>query len=129
MASKNARRDGSTNDGLMVIPGVGREYSDLLESVGVGTVRELSLRDASRLAARMAKVNQRRQIVRRPPSEATVQDWIDHAAALTSDSRFKIRRSSKKWAKKNSNLKPAAKRTWMPRDDFMPLDDKSKKEV
>ena len=42
---------------LMRIRGVGSEYSDLLESAGVDTVKELATRRADNVHARMLEVN------------------------------------------------------------------------
>src|SRR5215471_17900114 len=66
----------------MRIKGVGPEYAELLEAVGVVTVRELRYRNPARLADAMAKANMTRKLVRVLPSEHTVERWIDHARKL-----------------------------------------------
>jgi predicted RecB family nuclease len=66
----------------MRIKGVGQEYSELLEAVGVSTVRELRYRNPARLAKVMAEANLKRKLVRVLPSEQTVGRWIDHAKKL-----------------------------------------------
>ena len=43
---------------LMRIKGVGEEYSELLEAAGVDTVKELKMRRADNLTAKMAEVNE-----------------------------------------------------------------------
>lgn len=133
MTPKKTRSEKVADD-LTRIAGVGPDYSDLLESAGVDTVRELRHRNAEKLTAQLAKANKRRRIVRRVPSQSTVEDWIDKAEGLEPSSRFGIRRArqkwatqnsklraaaSKKWADQNSNLRPAAKKSpaRMPRDD------------
>ncbi len=66
----------------MRIKGVGQEYSELLEAVGVVTVKELRYRNPARLARAMAKTNVKRKLVRVLPSEHTIERWIDHAKKL-----------------------------------------------
>lgn len=67
---------------LMRIKGVGEEYSELLEAAGVDTVKELKMRRADNLTAKMAEVNARRKLVRVLPSEKRVADWIAQAKSL-----------------------------------------------
>lgn len=67
---------------LMRVRGVGEEYSDLLEAAGVDTVKELRRRNAANLLATMLAVNNTKRLVRRLPTEAMVQRWVDHASQL-----------------------------------------------
>jgi len=67
---------------LYRIKGVGSEYSDLLESAGVDTVKELATRRADNLHAKMLEVNEAKKLVRRPPGLAEVEAWIAGAKAL-----------------------------------------------
>ncbi|MEA2002286.1 MAG: DUF4332 domain-containing protein [Actinomycetota bacterium] len=67
---------------LMRVRGVGEEYSDLLEAAGVDTVKELRRRNSTNLLAAMVDVNTKKQLVRRLPTEAMVQRWVDHAQSL-----------------------------------------------
>ncbi len=68
---------------LMRLSGVGSEYSDLLEAAGVDSPAELAQRNPANLATTMAEVIAARPgIVRRAPSEAMVQGWIDEAKTL-----------------------------------------------
>ena len=73
---------------LMRIKGVGSEYSDLLESAGVDTVKELRRRNAENLTSAMAECNAnavkktKKSIVRRVPSLKEVTSWIEQAKAL-----------------------------------------------
>jgi len=67
---------------LMRIKGVGEEYSDLLEASGVDTVKELRRRNAANLLMAMVEINKRKNLVRRLPTEAMVQRWVDHAKGL-----------------------------------------------
>ncbi len=67
---------------LMRVKGIGSEYSDLLEAVGVDTVRELRRRNAAALTKRIVELNEGKHLVRRLPTERMVADWIEHAATL-----------------------------------------------
>ena len=67
---------------LMRVRGVGEEYSDLLEAAGVDTVKELRRRNPSNLLVAMMELNSKKLLVRRLPTEAMVQRWVEHAAAL-----------------------------------------------
>jgi uncharacterized membrane protein HdeD (DUF308 family)/predicted flap endonuclease-1-like 5' DNA nuclease len=67
---------------LYRIKGVGSEYADLLEASGVDTVVELAQRNPVNLFERMNTVNQEKQLVRRPPTQAQVQDWVVQAKGL-----------------------------------------------
>ena len=67
---------------LFRIKGVGEEYADLLEEAGVDTVVELSTRNAANLHAKILEVNEAKKLVRRPPSEAMVESWIEEAKTL-----------------------------------------------
>jgi predicted flap endonuclease-1-like 5' DNA nuclease len=68
---------------LMRIPGVGSEYSDLLEAAGVDSPAELAQRNAANLAETFQELDAARpNTVRRVPSLATVEDWIAAAKNL-----------------------------------------------
>ena len=67
---------------LFRIKGVGEEYSDLLEEAGVDTVVELAKRNADNLHPKILEVNNKKKLVRRPPTLEQVQQWIEEAKAL-----------------------------------------------
>lgn len=67
---------------LFRIKGVAEEYADLLEEAGVDTVPELAQRVAKNLIQKVLEVNEAKKLVRRPPTEAMVADWIDQAKKL-----------------------------------------------
>ena len=68
---------------LMRIPGVGSEYSDLLEMAGVDSPAELAQRNAVNLAQTFQEaVAARPGTVRRIPSGDTVAGWIAAARVL-----------------------------------------------
>jgi len=68
---------------LMRIPGVGSEYSDLLEAAGVDSPAELAQRNAANLAQTFAELDAARpNTVRRVPSLETVEEWITLAKGM-----------------------------------------------
>lgn len=67
---------------LMRISGVGEEYSELLEAAGVDTVKELAIRNAENLAAKMKEINEAKSLTRALPGAAQVQKWVDQAKTL-----------------------------------------------
>jgi predicted flap endonuclease-1-like 5' DNA nuclease len=67
---------------LMRVRGVGQEYADLLEESGVDTVKELGRREPAILAGKMVQVNAKKKLVRRLPTEAMVERWVEHAGQL-----------------------------------------------
>jgi predicted flap endonuclease-1-like 5' DNA nuclease len=68
---------------LMRIPGVGSEFSDLLEAAGVDSPRELARRNAANLAQTFQEIDAARpNWIRRIPSQETVEQWIAAANDL-----------------------------------------------
>ena len=68
---------------LMRVPGVGPQYSDLLEAAGVDSPAELAQRNPTNLAVTIQEVIAARPgIVHRTPNEAEVAAWIDAARSL-----------------------------------------------
>ena len=65
----------------MRIRGMGKGKIELIQAAGVTTVRELALRNPSRLAQSMKDANTRRKLVRMP-SEKTVERLIEQARKL-----------------------------------------------
>jgi Domain of unknown function (DUF4332) len=66
----------------MRIPGISKEYAELLQAAGVNTVKELRYRSPANLAKAMADANQKRKKVRLLPSEKVVGRWIESAQKL-----------------------------------------------
>ncbi|WP_027583539.1 DUF4332 domain-containing protein [Bradyrhizobium sp. Ai1a-2] len=66
----------------MRIPGMGKAKVGLVRAAGVATVRELALRNPSRLAQNMKEVNTKRKLVRVLPSEKSVELLIERARKL-----------------------------------------------
>ena len=67
---------------LCRIDGVGGEYADLLEAAGVDSVPELAQRNATNLQAHLFEVNEQKKLVRRVPTEAEVNRWVEQARTL-----------------------------------------------
>lgn len=67
---------------LFRIKGVGEEYSDLLEEAGVDTVVELAQRNPENLYKSVVDVNQKKNLVRKLPTQGQVQDWVKQANKL-----------------------------------------------
>ncbi len=67
---------------LMRISGIGGEMSELLEASGVDTVAALARRRAENLHKKMEETNAAKKLVRRTPTVAQIQGWIDQASAL-----------------------------------------------
>tara|TARA_B100001750_G_scaffold227573_1_gene221336 strand:+ start:3664 stop:4068 length:405 start_codon:yes stop_codon:yes gene_type:complete len=67
---------------LMRVKNLGRDYADLLESVGVESVTELKRRNATSLYEAMIKMNTKTNIVDRIPSEKRVNGWIQEAKEI-----------------------------------------------
>lgn len=67
---------------LFRVKGIGGQYADLLEEAGVDTVPELASRKADALTAKMLQVNDKKNLVNRPPSEKEVAKWIAAAKKM-----------------------------------------------
>lgn len=67
---------------LYRIKGVGSEYADLLEASGVDTVMELAQRNPGNLFEKMNEVNAEKELVRKLPTAAQVEDWVSQAKDL-----------------------------------------------
>ncbi|MEM2913852.1 MAG: DUF4332 domain-containing protein [Candidatus Bathyarchaeia archaeon] len=67
---------------LIRIKGIGEEYSDLLEEVGVDTVAELATRVPENLHSKIIAVNQEKKLVRRPPTLENIKKWVEEAKKL-----------------------------------------------
>ena len=66
----------------MRIKGLGRDYAAMLPLVGVNTVRELKYRNCERLQKALRDTNEKRHLVKLPPSQKTVGRWIEQAKKL-----------------------------------------------
>jgi predicted flap endonuclease-1-like 5' DNA nuclease len=64
------------------IKGIGPAYANLLEEVGVDTVKELSKRIPANLRTRMVELNTTKKISARPPTLQQVEAWVAEAKSL-----------------------------------------------
>lgn len=67
---------------LFRVPGVGTQYSELLEAAGVDSVPELAQRNPANLHAKLVEVNEAKHLVRQVPSLTQVTGWITEAKTL-----------------------------------------------
>ncbi len=67
---------------LFRIKGVGQEYAELLESVGVDTVPELAQCVPADLLEKMAAANTQKKMVRRLPVLSQLEGWVTQAKDL-----------------------------------------------
>lgn len=64
------------------IDGIAGQTSELMESAGVDTVKELATRNAANLAAKMQEINSAKNLSGHIPSAGQLQKMIDHAKML-----------------------------------------------
>ena len=67
---------------LFRINGVGPQFAELLEAVGVDTVKEFRHRVAENLQPKLVEVNDQKNICNRVPAVVEVQKMIDQAKEL-----------------------------------------------
>jgi predicted flap endonuclease-1-like 5' DNA nuclease len=67
---------------LYRVSGIGAQYSDLLEFAGVDTVVELASRKPEALLETLAKVNEKKNLVRLMPGLSQVKAWVKNAKSL-----------------------------------------------
>ncbi len=67
---------------LFRIKGVQKQYAELLEAAGVDTVPELAQRNPSHLYPALVETNEKKQLVRKLPTEDQVTEWIKEAKTL-----------------------------------------------
>jgi hypothetical protein len=70
------------------VKGVGLDSAKLLQDAGVTTVRELRYRNPAHLAKRIGEINAKRKLLRQPPSEKAVRNWIEAAKKLDQKIRY-----------------------------------------
>ena len=67
---------------LFRVKGIGKQYAELLEAVGVDTVVELSKRNPENLLNAMVKTNEKKHLVRALPYLKQVKKWVEQAKKL-----------------------------------------------
>jgi predicted flap endonuclease-1-like 5' DNA nuclease len=67
---------------LMRVKGIGGEYAELLEAAGVDSVPDLARRNADNLHAKLAEVNEEKELVRSLATAEQVAGWVAQAKDL-----------------------------------------------
>ena len=68
---------------LMRIGGVGPEYSEVLNEIGVDSVKEFAQRNPSNTLDRIMKLDKEKpDVFRRPPTLGMIEKWIDEAKKI-----------------------------------------------
>ncbi len=67
---------------FMRIKGIGSQYAELLEAVGLRTIRELRAERVEELESRMTRVNGDARVTRALPARKTIARWIEQAKNL-----------------------------------------------
>lgn len=67
---------------LLRVRGVGKQYSELLESAGVSSVADLATRNSRVLWHTLRGVNEAKRLVRRVPPRQTIEMWVYNAKKL-----------------------------------------------
>ena len=65
--------------GLENLSGLGEKYRALLKAAGVGSLNALAKWNPEELHRKLIEVNEGQQIVKRPPPQVTVEDWVKRA--------------------------------------------------
>jgi predicted flap endonuclease-1-like 5' DNA nuclease len=68
---------------LIQVRGVGTQYSGLLESAGVNSAADLSMRNPSFLHQTLKAVNKEKKLVKRIPPARTIRAWVNDAKTLS----------------------------------------------
>lgn len=68
-----------SSEKVSILSGIGSQITSLLEAAGIPSVKTLARQKASVLIQKLAEVNTKRKFVRRLPSLAQVEGWIDQA--------------------------------------------------
>ena len=67
---------------LFRVPGIGEEFSDLLEAAGVDSVPELAQRKPENLHDKLVEVNEAKKLVRQVPGTNQISKFVDEAKQL-----------------------------------------------
>jgi predicted flap endonuclease-1-like 5' DNA nuclease len=67
---------------LMRVPGIGSQYAEILEKIGIESVPQLADSDPGILHSRMEQTNREKRFVRRLPDVTQLQKWIKEAKTL-----------------------------------------------
>jgi len=68
---------------LMRIDGIGPEYAEVINEIGIDSVKELAQRNPSNTLERIAKLDKEKpDMFRRPPTLGMIEDWIEQAKKI-----------------------------------------------
>jgi predicted flap endonuclease-1-like 5' DNA nuclease len=67
---------------LYRIKGVQKQYAELLEAAGVDSIPELAQRDPNHLLPKIVATNEKKNLVRKLPTQKQVTDWVAQAKKL-----------------------------------------------
>ena len=67
---------------LYRIKGVQKQYAELLEAAGVDSIPELAQRDPAHLFPKMVATNEKKNLVRKLPTQKQVAGWVAQAKKL-----------------------------------------------
>ncbi len=67
---------------LYLIGGIGSEYTEILEEVGVDTVPDPTYRNPANRATKLTEVDELNKSTRRVPTEKEVTRWVAEVEAL-----------------------------------------------
>ena len=67
---------------LFRIKGMAGQFSELLEAAGVDTVKELAMRNAANLHAKVTEINAEKNLTRRVPALSVIEGFIAQAKEL-----------------------------------------------
>ncbi len=67
----------------MRIGGVGPEYAEVLNEIGIDSVKELAQRNPNNTLERIMKLDQEKpDVFRRPPRLEEIEEWIEEAKEI-----------------------------------------------
>ena len=66
-------------DDLDQMQGVGPKYQELLRAAQVKTIKDIAGYEPDALLEKLLAVNQEKNITKRPPTQAKVEDWVEKA--------------------------------------------------
>jgi len=68
---------------LMRIDGVGPEYAEVINEIGIDSVKELAQRNPNNTLDRIVKLDKEKpDVFRRPPTLKMIEDWIEEAKKI-----------------------------------------------
>jgi len=68
---------------LMRINGIGPEYAEVINEIGIDSVKELAQRNPNNTLERIAKLDKEKpDVFRKPPTLKMIEDWIEEAKKI-----------------------------------------------